>query len=139
MFKMMTKGDKILIFAILALSVASIFAIPRLLTTVEEGKMVVVNLDGTVIHRFPLEESPEAEFLEFPFEVRGQSYTGKIEMKDGRVMLHRLSDDISPLSIHTDMGWISESYQMIVSLPIRLIITIEEEDPPEYDFDIISY
>ncbi|NLM04037.1 MAG: NusG domain II-containing protein [Clostridiales bacterium] len=136
--KVFKKGDILLIITILALSIFSIFMIPKFLTTPEGGKEVVVFLDGEEIHRFPLENTPESKYIDFPFEVRSKEYIGRLEMKDGYVRLHRLSEEISPLSIHTDMGWISESYQMIVSLPIRMYITIEETSPNfEHPFDAI--
>lgn len=136
--KVFKKGDILLIITILTLSIFSIFMIPKFLTTPEEGKEVVVFLDGEEIHRFPLEESPESKYIDFPFEIKSKEYTGRLEMKDGYVRLHRLSEEISPLSIHADMGWISESYQMIVSLPIRMYITIEDATPEfEHPFDAI--
>ena len=134
----MTKGDIALIISIVILSIFSIFMIPRFLTAPPGGKEIVVVLEGEEIHRFPLVESPETQFIEFPFEIRGMEYTGTLELKDGFVRLQRLPENISPLSIHADMGWISESYQMIVSLPIRMYITIEDmTENEELPFDII--
>ena len=137
--KFMTKADKILIIVLLILSISSIYAVPALLSKPLEGKYVVVNLDSKIIYRTQLLESPESEFFEFDFEYGGEAYTGKLEMKDGRVKLHRLSDKISPLSIHTDMGWIKESYQMIICLPIKLLVTIEEYKAEEDEFDFIAH
>lgn len=125
MFKIMTKADKILIAFILIASIASIFAIPKLLTDGGSEKQVVVNIDNKEVARFELVDSPESEFKEIPFEVSGKEYTARFEMKDGKVMLHRLPEEILPLSIHKDMGWISESYQMIVALPIKMYVTVE--------------
>ena len=134
----MTKGDIALIISIVIISIFSIFMIPRFLTAPPGSKEIVVVLEGEEIHRFPLVESPETQFIEFPFEVRGREYTGTLELKDGFVRLQRLPENISPLSIHADMGWISESYQMIVSLPIRMYITIEDmTENEELPFDII--
>ncbi|AOY75586.1 hypothetical protein BJL90_06575 [Clostridium formicaceticum] len=135
--KIMTKADVVLIIMVFILSIVSIFTIPKLLTSGENGKMIVVYLDGEVIHRFPLEEHEESEFIEFPFTVNNVEYTGRLETKDGYVRLHRLPDEISPLSIHADMGWIREPYQMIVSLPIKMYIAIEETEEEELPFDII--
>lgn len=137
--KLMTKADKILIIVLILASISSIYAVPALLTKPMEGKFVVVNLDGIEIYRIPLEEHTESKYFEFDFEYGGEGYTGRLEMKDGRVKLHRLSDTISPLSIHTDMGWIKESYQMIICLPIKLLVTIEEFKPEADEFDFISH
>ena len=142
MFKIMTKADKILIFFILVSSIASIFAIPRLLTSANSEKQVVVNVAGEEIARFALINTPESEFKEVPFKVNEKEYTARFEMKNGKVMLHRLPEDIVPLSIHKDMGWISESYQMIVALPVKMYVVVESDTPSENedsDIDIIVY
>lgn len=134
----MTKADKILIIFILIGSIASIFAIPALLTRSDIEKQVVVNIDGKEVARFPLVNSAESEFIEVPFEVGSKEYNAKFEMKDGKIMLHRLPEEIVPLGIHKDMGWISESYQMIVALPIKMYVTVEGATTTDEDmFDII--
>ncbi|SNS49998.1 hypothetical protein SAMN05446037_1011112 [Anaerovirgula multivorans] len=135
--KIITKADIALIIVVFILSIVSIFTIPKLLVADGNGKEIVVYLDGNIIHRFPLIESPESEFIEFSFEINDSNYTGRLEMKDGYVRLHRLSDEISPLSIHADMGWIREPYQMIVSLPIKMYITVEDAEEEESLIDII--
>ncbi len=141
MFKIMTKADIILIVLVFVLSLVSIFTIPKFLTPNDKGREVVVYLDGDPIHRFPLVNTSDSQFIEFPFEIEGKEYTGKLEMKDGQVRLHRLSKEISPLSVHADMGWIGEPYQLIVSLPIKMYITIEgkEKANTDSDIDIIVY
>ncbi len=142
MFKIMTKADKLLIIFIIIGSIASIFTIPKLLANNSAEKEVVVNVDGIEIARFELVDSPESEFKEIPFEMNGKEYTARFEMKDGSVMLHRLSEEIVPLGIHENMGWISESYQMIVALPAKMYVTVEENANnnkinDENDYDII--
>lgn len=140
MLKVMTRADKMLIVLILIASIASIFAIPRLLTSANAAKQVVVNIAGEEIARFPLIDSEDSQFKEVAFEIGGKEYIAKFEMKNGRVMLHRLPDEIVPLSIHKEMGWISESYQMIVALPIKMYVAIESDKPAEEEpFDIIVY
>lgn len=136
-FKIMTKADKILIIFILVFSIASIFAIPTLLSSAGTEKQVVVNIEGREVARFALTNTPDSEFKEIPFEISGKEYMAKFEMKDGKVMLHRLPEDIVPLSIHKEMGWISESYQMIVALPIKMYVTVEGATEADDMFDII--
>ena len=135
-------GDIILIVLVALLSVGALFAIPLLLGEANgDGKEIVVTMDGQEIHRFLMPQSSELELIEFPLEVDGTTYTAVLETQDGAVRLRRLPDEISPLSIHADMGWIREPYQMIVSLPIRLYISLEytdaEADLP--DIDTIVY
>lgn len=131
-------GDIVLIILVALLSLGALFAIPLLLGEANgEGKEIVVTMDGQEIHRFLMPQSSELELIEFPLEVEGTTYTAVLEVQDGAVRLRRLPDEISPLSIHADMGWISEPYQMIVSLPIRLYISLEytgeDAHPPEID------
>lgn len=140
MLKIMTKADKILIIFVLVGSIAGIFAIPKLLTNANSAKQVVVNVAGEEIARFALINTPESEFKEIPFKINEKEYKARFEMKNGKVMLHRLPEDIVPLSIHRDIGWISESYQMIVALPVKMYVAIESDTPPENEmFDIIVY
>lgn len=141
MFKLMTKADKILIVFILVGSIASIFAIPRLLTNADSAKQVVVNIAGEEVARFALVNTAESEFKEVPFKVSGKEYMATFEMKNGKVMLHRLPEEVVPLSIHKEMGWISESYQMIVALPVKMYVAIESDtsSPDDELFDIIVY
>ena len=138
LLKMMTLGDVILIIVIVMLSAGTTLAIPWLLADGDGQAEVVVTLKGEDIYRFPLLESGREE-IPFDFEVDGKQYTGVLEMEDGAVRLQRLPEEILPLGIHRDMGWISRSYEVIVALPIQMIITIDttevDEDP---DFDVIA-
>lgn len=140
MLKIMTRADKILIILVLISSIAGIFAIPKLLTNADSAKQVVVNVAGEEIARFTLVNTPESEFMEIPFKVNDKEYKARFEMKNGKVMLHRLPEDIVPLGIHRDMGWISESYQIIVALPVKMYVAVESDTSPEDEIiDIIVY
>lgn len=95
-------------------------------------KMVSIVKDGVEIYRTELRDD-RTETLSFPFVHDGKSYTGILEMKGGAVRLHRLSEDIVPLGIHEDMGWIREPYEIIVALPIKLYVSVESEAPSDVD------
>ena len=129
---LLKKWDVIVIsfFIMISFLPAMIFHLARPVTV--GAKEIVVEKDGEEIFRKPLTES-EAEMVSFPFIHNGKSYEGNLELKDGAVMLHRLPDEIVPLSIHEDMGWISESYEVIVALPIRMIVTVESAADSEVD------
>ena len=138
-FNPMKTGDFVLIVLVVMLSLGTLFAIPALMGDASDSqKTIVVIMDGQEIHRFPLIETSETELINFPINVGGEEYTATLEVLDGAVRLQRLPIEISPLSIHADIGWIREPYQMIVSLPIRMYITIEatengEDIPQEID------
>lgn len=137
--KMMTLGDIILIILILVLSAGATLAIPWILAGGDGDSEVVVTLRGEDIHRFPLIESGQQE-IPFDFEVEGREYTGVLEMEDGAVRLQRLPEEILPLGIHRDMGWISRSYEVIVALPIQMTVTIERAETEVHDdYDIIVH
>ena len=139
LLKMMTPWDVILIIIIVVGSVAATLAIPWLLADGDGDAEVVVTLRGEAIYRFPLLESGSEE-IPFDFEVEGKQYTGVLEMQDGAVRLQRLPDEILPLGIHEDMGWISSSYEVIVALPIQMVVTIETTEPDvNEDYDIIVH
>lgn len=95
-------------------------------------KMVSIVKDGVEIFRTELRDD-RTETLSFPFVHDGKSYTGFLEMKDGAVRLHRLPEDIVPLGIHEDMGWIREPFEIIVALPIKLYVSVESEAPSDVD------
>ncbi|SDY63207.1 MULTISPECIES: NusG domain II-containing protein [Tindallia] len=141
MTKIMKPGDYVLILFVVLASAGAFFAIPQLLTETADQKMIIVTMDGEEIHRFPLEDQEEAYFIDFPFNYQGEEYTGRLEVDEGAVRLHRLPEEIVPLSIHADMGWISETYQMIVSLPIRMYVSLEIEEGKKAhpDIDIFAY
>lgn len=96
------------------------------------AKEIVVEKDGREIYRQPLSEE-KGSMVDFPFIHEGKNYTGNLEIRDGAVKLHRLPEDIVPLGIHEDMGWIREPYEIIVALPIRMIITVETQEESEVD------
>ncbi|MCD5410066.1 MAG: NusG domain II-containing protein [Clostridiales bacterium] len=136
--KHFTIYDKILIFTIALISISSMVFIPFLFMDSSSDKYIVVNISGNEIHRFHLVEERELQLQEFTFVVDGAEYSAVLEIKDGRTRLRRLPGNIVPLSIHSDIGWISEPHQMIVALPIKLVITIEGTRI-ESDIDSISH
>lgn len=137
MFKLFTRGDKILIVLILLLN-----SVPLLMTMAQEvqqgEKQIVIRVDGQEIERIPLKNEAKSRWIDFDFEVEQRSYQGRLEAKNGKVRLLRLPKEITPRSIHSDMGWISKENQMIVALPVKLVITVEGEKRDE-SIDIISY
>lgn len=98
----------------------------------EGDKVIIVEKDGKEIFRHPLDETMAHE-IKFPFIHNGEPYEGNLEMKDGAVKLHRLPEEIVPLSIHEDMGWISESYEVIVALPVKMVVRISSSEVDEVD------
>lgn len=138
--KLITKGDKILILLILILNTLPL-VIPVLAQGDIQNKEIVINVEGKEVSRFPIEDREDSYFIDFEFIHDSKTYEGKLEVENSRVRLHRLPKEITPQSIHSDMGWISRPNQMIVALPVKLVITVEglEKGNDEDEIDIISY
>ena len=48
-----------------------------------------------------------------------------METKNSQVRLLRLPKEVVPKSIHADMSWIGDDSKIIVALPAKLVISIE--------------
>jgi hypothetical protein len=127
--EMTTIADKITIGVIVTISIILIVVTPRIIADENSSaqKIVVVKLQNEKIYSIPLKKSSQIKRDKFKFTVDGEQYQGVLYMKNGKVKLERLNKEISPLPIHAEMGWVSESYQMIVCMPIKLTVTIEEK------------
>ena len=137
--KLMTKADKVVAISVLIISLGMIIVTPSLIVSANDDKQVVITLEDKELYRYHLEKSSELKKIEFSFKIKSKEYQGILKMKEGKVKLERLSENISPLPIHAEMGWISEPYQMILCMPIKLAVTIESKNSEESKVDAISY
>lgn len=133
--KILKLGDKLLIISIIVLSISWILYIPVLSDNLNE-KVAVVKIKDEVIFRHGIDENKD-EIVPFEFEVKDNKYTGYLEIKDGAVRLQRLPEEIVPLGIHNDMGWINSEYEIIVALPISMTVTIESSQSENQEIDYI--
>lgn len=60
-----------------------------------------------------------------PYDFKFGEHTGTIQMQEGRVRMLPMNLDICPGKVCSDTGWIQESYQKIVCLPNKIMVTIE--------------
>ncbi|MCK8817980.1 NusG domain II-containing protein [Natroniella sulfidigena] len=140
--KIMTVADKVVVVLVILISLSMLVLTPKVITKEVDGsKDVVVTMDNEEVYRHELLETEELERVEFDFSFEGEKYQGVLLMQDGEVRLDRLSSEISPLPIHHEMGWISESYEMIVSMPIKMVVTVEtvQETETEEDIDAMTF
>lgn len=102
-------------------------------------KYAVIKIDNQEIQRYSLDKNSKIE--KFNFEIDGKQYEGELVIDNDRVRLKRLSEDILPLSIHADTGWINNQIKVIVALPIKLTVQIEAdyENTDDYEYDGIVY
>ncbi len=137
--KLMTRADKVVVIFILMISIGMIILTPNIIVDANDNKQVVITLEDKELYRYHLEENIKEKRINFSFEIKEKKYQGTLRMKEGRVRLERLSEDISPLPIHAEMGWISEPYQMILCMPIKLAVTIESKNAENSKVDGVSY
>jgi hypothetical protein len=139
--EIMTLADKISVGLIIVISLGLIGLTPQITANETANKEVVVTLDDKEIYEYPLEDTDQEKNIKFDFTVEGKDYQGVLRMKEGRVKLERLSEDISPLPIHANMGWISKPHQMIVCMPIKLSVTIRggNSNKSEEGIDVKTY
>lgn len=126
--KLMTVGDKLLIFLIILLSFSSILYTTRSMIKPME-KEVNVQYKGKVIANIPFNTDQQSKTYDFKF---GEN-KGTIEVKEGQVRMLPMDKEICPNGICSDTGWIKNSYQTIVCLPNKIIVTIEIKEKQEID------
>ncbi|HBT19065.1 MAG TPA: hypothetical protein DEA52_03315 [Clostridiaceae bacterium] len=126
------KWDMIIIGFFILVSFMPALYITLTSTQPTGNEYIIVEKDGVEIFRHPLQSQDETN-ISFDFTHNGQDYQGTLILKDGQVRLDRLPEEIVPLAIHENMGFIERSHQVIVALPIRLLIRIHSEEPSDVD------
>lgn len=115
----MTRGDRLLI-GLITVAIVLSFVITRLPVHATGGEQVVIEVRNHEVARFNLTYSPESLIVPVDLE-RGTAY---VEVKEGRVRVLEMPDDLCPLHICSNTGWISRSGQVIVCMPNRMVISI---------------
>jgi hypothetical protein len=82
---------------------------------------IVIRVDDKIVKEIPLIKKSKSSTYEFSFN----NNKGYIEVKDGKVRMLVMDRKICPNAICSDTGWIDKSYQSIVCLPNKIIVTIE--------------
>lgn len=121
----MKKGDIIIIIALLIISFAtSGFIIGKKANA--KSEFVVISIENKIVKKVPLNKNG---IYNFQFG----NNTGFIEIKDNAVRMQEMDRSICPEGICSDTGWISKSYQSIVCLPNRIIVSFERNQEGEMD------
>lgn len=124
----MTLGDKFLIVLIIILSISSILYITK--STIEPiEKDVIVFFDGIELAKIPLNTGKKPKTYDFKF---GENI-GTLETFDGRARMLPMNLEICPEGICSDTGWIKNSYQIIVCLPNKIIVTLATNEVQDID------
>ena len=106
------------IILIASLLIAGLVLLLVMRPSSENGSTAVVQVDGVIVSRFPLSEDGVHVL---------NDGLNTIEIKDGKV---RMMEAKCPNLQCVHQGWISRSYQSIVCLPNKVIVTIEGDDKP---------
>ncbi|PRR76629.1 NusG domain II-containing protein [Clostridium thermopalmarium] len=114
------KLDIIIIVVLLILSIIpSIYLM--LFKSDNENSNIVIKVDGELTKSVPLKNENKSNIYEFNFD----NNIGYVEVKNGRVRMLEMDKEVCPEGICSDTGWIENSYESIVCLPNRIIVTIE--------------
>ncbi len=111
------KGDIIVIVGLLCLSLGFNFLIYKE-SQKYDGDILVVEQDGKIIERLPLEKDGE-------YIARYGGHYNKIEIKDGKAKVVE-ADCLDQICTH--MHAISKEGETIICLPNRLFLEVEESD-----------
>lgn len=133
--KIFKKGDFVIIAIIVIISIIPIIFLKKEFK--DENSKIIVSQDSKVIGEFELNKSSESEYIDFEFDMNGKKYKGTLETKESKVRLLRLPQEVIPKSIHADMSWIGDDTKIIVALPAKLVVSIENSNN-ESEIDSIS-
>ena len=134
----LTSWDKLIIAFVFSLSMLGLFANFTL-----EGKSTqryaVVHVDHEQVVELSFSQQEEREF-EVPFGPNGE-HKATLEVKDGRVRMQPMSKELCPRSICSHTGWIERSYETIVCVPNRIVVSFQDEaqEGPENEVDGVTY
>lgn len=123
-----TVADRLLILFIIISSIVSIFYILQSSTDNIE-KYALVHVEGIEIAEIPVNIEKQSKTYKFEY---GEN-VGVLETSNGRIRMLPMNEDVCPEGICSDTGWIEDSYQTIVCLPNKIVVTIETKENDDLD------
>jgi len=134
--KVITVGDIVIALLLVLLTATSVWAF--WIGGGEEGheKVAVIELHGETVAQVTLPPEGETKTVEIP--LKDVDYEAVVELERDRARVRRMPEDVCPLGICADTGWIAREGQAIVCVPNRLIIYLEGVDNEEDDLDGIT-
>lgn len=133
--KILKKGDYVIIFIVMVISFLPILFLQKEVNV--DYSNIVVSQDGHVIGKYDLNKDKNSRYINFEFMVENKKYKGTLESKDSKVRLLRLPKELVKKSIHEDMSWIEDDSKIIVALPVKLVVYIENSQN-DNEIDVIS-
>ena len=129
-------SDIALIVILLCCGVVSIFYLRNRYTSASNALTARIQIAGELVSTHSLGRG-EPERL-FPLQLpRGE---GTVQIREGKVRILPMPDEVCPLHICSNTGWIDRPDQFIACVPNKLIITIHTSQPTEPDsIDAVTY
>lgn len=122
----MKRNDLLLIVSLLVIGFLSMFII-SLKSTAENRKVAVIQINGQESYRIPINNSAEEKRVSFEFS----NHKGFLDLKDGAVKMEEMDRKICPQKICSETGWIKNSYETIICLPNKLVVSLENSESLE--------
>jgi len=136
----------------LKLKIADYFVVGLILLIGAAGFWFNLQKAGAVEHRYAViylgnEKVAELSLanddaFEYKFGFgEDERHEAAVEVKDGRVRMLPMGDELCPKGICSHTGWIAHSYESIVCLPNRIMVVFAEapEGTGNNDIDGITY
>ncbi|MBF1051218.1 MAG: NusG domain II-containing protein [Peptostreptococcaceae bacterium] len=133
--KILKKGDYVIIFIVMVISFLPILFLQKEVNV--DYSNIVVSQDGNIIGKYDLNKDKNSKYINFEFVVENKKYKATLESKDSKVRLLRLPKELVKKSIHEDMSWIEDDSKIIVALPVKLVVYIENSQN-DTEVDAIS-
>ncbi len=132
--KLLTLYDKIFIAMVLALSLLG-FYVNFTFDTGMEQRYITIHVDNELVMEVSFNEITAQE-IPIAFGP-GNEYEAVVEIKDGKVRMLPIDDELCPRGICSHTGWINRGYQSIVCVPNRIVVGFS--DTRVEDVDAVTY
>ncbi len=124
----------VIIITLLIISIISLISAKILNKNIDE-KNIIIQVDSKIVKEIEINENIN-ETYNFNF---GKE-EGFLEVKNGKVRMLKMNDDICPRKICSETGWIEKSKETIVCLPNKIVVSLEAtNEKNEENIDILSF
>lgn len=120
----LTFNDKFFIAFILVVSLV-VFLLNLRFDAAIEQRYLTVFVDNEFVMELSFNDETE-QIVSFPFG-ENKEHVAVLEISEGKVRMLPLSPELCPRGICSHTGWISRSYQSIVCVPNRIIVSFTDK------------
>ncbi|MGO1368995.1 MAG: NusG domain II-containing protein [Senegalia sp. (in: firmicutes)] len=123
----------VIIITILIVSIISLISVKLLNENINE-KNILIKVDKKIVKEISIDKSVDKKYS-FNF---GRE-KGFLQVKNGKVRMLQMNDDICPRKICSETRWIENSKDTIVCLPNKIVVSLEATDKENEDIDVLSF